>query len=401
MTIKPVLSDRRALILTLGALCALGAASIDMYLPALPSLAEELPGPAGGAQFTLSAFFLGMAFSQLVYGPLSDAMGRRTVLLGGLLVFVLASLACAMAESIPQLIGLRVLQALGAGVGGVVARAIVRDLYSGNQAASAQSLINLTMLVTPLLAPIIGGQLLTRFHWQSIFLVLALFGVTCIALTFFKVNESLPPQKRSTIHLATLLGGYARVLGNQYSLGCILTGAFAFGAFFAYLAGSPFVFIEIYAVPAERYGYFFSANIVGIMIAAFINSRVVLHAGPLLMLRIGVCVMALAAIVLLWSASTPGQLWHVVVPLFFVVGSIGIIGANAISCTLQLFSEIAGTAAATFGFIQMLIGALVGTAVGLLHDGSARPMCLVIAVMALTALSLCFSLIRAPRKGTE
>ena len=198
-----------------------------------------------------------------------------------------------------------------------------------------------------------------------------------------------------------MLGGYARVLGNQYSLGCILTGAFAFGAFFAYLAGSPFVFIEIYAVPAERYGYFFSANIVGIMIAAFINSRVVLHAGPLLMLRIGVCVMALAAIVLLWSASTPGQLWHVVVPLFFVVGSIGIIGANAISCTLQPFSEIAGTAAATFGFIQMLIGALVGTAVGLLHDGSARPMCLVIAVMALTALSLCFSLIRAPRKGTE
>ena len=387
------LSGRTGLILILGALSALGAASIDLYLPALPSLAEQLPGPPGGAQFTLSAFFIGLACSQVIYGPLSDAIGRKPVLLGGLSLFVLASFACAAATSIPQLIGLRVLQALGAGVGGVVARAIVRDLYHGNQAARAQSLINLAMLVTPLVAPILGSQLLNRFGWNSIFVVLAAFGVLCMLITGFRVPESLPPQTRATIRFSQLATGYMRVLRHRYSLGCLLTGSFAFGGFFAYLAGSPFVFIEIFGIKPTHYGYLFSINVVGIMLGAFINSHVVLQVGPLRMLRIGVAIITLGAIALLISALASAGFWGIVIPLFFVVGSIGMIGANAVSCTLQPFPDIAGTAAATFGFIQMMTGALVGAGIGFFYDGTVLPMALIIILMALASLGCCLFLV--------
>ena len=361
-----------------------------MYLPSLPTIEMELAGEPGVSQLTLSAFFVGLAVGQLIYGPASDALGRRKVLIWGIILYCFGGLACLFVETIEQLIFARLIQALGAAAGGVITRAIVRDLFSLDKAAQAQSFINLAFSITPLLAPTIGGYLLVLYGWRSIFLALLCFGLGCLIALVLRVPETLPFERRKTFSLMSLMTGYRRILGNRQSMGCIFTGAFAFACMFTYFAASPFIFIKIFEVPEERYGLLFGLNVIGIIIGNIINTRLVLRKGALVMLRVGSIISALGGLSLFIAiANNLFGIYGVIIPLFFVIGSLGFIGANAIAGALEPFPDLAGTTASLFGFLQMMLGAFVGGLVSLLHDGTALPMAVIIVLLSFMSLSSC------------
>ena len=376
------------LIFLLGALAALGAAAIDMYLPSLPSIQSELGGVSGNAQFTLSSFFIGLGVGQLFYGPISDALGRRKVLVVGLLLYCLGSLFCFFAGTMMELVIARFFQALGAAAGGVISRAMVRDVFNGEKAAQAQSFINLAFSLTPLMAPLVGGYLLIFFGWRSTFLALFLFGIICLLILVLKIPETLPIEKRNSLRLVPIVSGYKSVLRNSRSMGSIIAGALAFSCMFTYFAASPFIYIDLFKIPDQYYGFLFGLNVLGIIATSFINARTVLKYGPLVMLRIGVSIMCTGSIALVGMSNfqTMGII-GIIIPLFFVIGSIGFIGANAISIALEAFGELAGTTASLFGFTQMTLGAFCGFLVGFFHDGTAVPMGVIILILAFTSLA--------------
>jgi DHA1 family bicyclomycin/chloramphenicol resistance-like MFS transporter len=380
----------------LGALTAFGPLSIDMYLPALPALADSFAVDPSRVQLTLSAFFLGFGAGQLVYGPLSDRWGRRPPLLIGGGVYVLASIACALAPRVEWLIGLRLLQGLGACGGPLSARAVVRDLHERDRAARMLSLLMLVMGAAPLLAPLVGGQLLRAFGWRSIFVVLAAFGVLCLLGAGLGLPETLPPARRSRAGVREMIAAYGALLGHRAFVGYAVSSGAAYAGMFAYFAGSPFVFIRLHHVPAERYGLLFALNVLGLMACAAVNSRLVLVQGADRMLRQGVLAVAVAGLALFVTARTGwGGLPGLVVPIFVFMASLSFIGANATAGALAAFPHRAGTAAALAGTIQFGLGAGSAALVGTLHDGTATPMAVVIAVAGVTSLLVHRLVVRA------
>ena len=387
------------LTIILGALAALGAAAIDMYLPSLPRIDAELAAGTGQAQLTLGAFLIGIGIGQLFHGAISDAYGRRRVLIGGTVLYCLASLGCLTASDINELIAWRFAQALGAAAGGVISRAIVRDLYNMDEGARAQSFINMAFLVTPLLAPNIGGYLLAWFGWRAIFLLLCLFGAACLLALIIGVPESLPPDRRTPLSPGTLIRGYARILSDRQALGCLLASATSFACMFSFFAGSPFVYITVYGIAEQHYGLLFALNVVGIIVTNFINARLVVRVGAIRMMWIGCGICAAGGLVLAFTTTLAiGGLAGVVIPLVFVVGSLGFIGANALAGAMEPFPKLAATTASLLGFSRMILGAAAGAVISLIHDGTARPMGLLIGGLGVLSLLSCFLLIR-PRAG--
>jgi MFS transporter, DHA1 family, multidrug resistance protein len=372
--------------LVLGALTALGPMSIDMYLPALPMLADSFGARASGVQFTLSAFFLGFGAGQLVYGPLSDRWGRKPPLLAGIGLYVCASLLCALSARVTQLVTFRLLQGVGACAGPLIARAVIRDVYDHDRRASMLSLMVLIMGGAPLLAPLLGGQLLLAFGWRSIFATQSGFGVACFLGAWLRLAETLEDAKRSRADLPAMIQRYGSLLRDRVYLGYTVSSGAAFAGMFAYFAGSPFVFIRLYKVPPQDYGFLFALNVIGLMICAAANSRLVLRYGSDRMLHHGVAVVAAAGGALLLAAETGwGGLLGLVVPLVAYIASISFIGANAMAGALSGSRQIAGTAAALAGTIQFGLGALSGAVVGALYDGTAVPMAAVIAATGVTS----------------
>ncbi len=391
----------RGLTVILGTLAALGAAAIDMYLPGLPTIAADLDAAPGQVQLTLSAFFLGLGFGQLLYGAVSDALGRRRVMMVGVTLYCVASVGCIFATDVNELILARFIQAVGAAAGQVIARAMVRDVFELDDAARAQSFINLAFLVTPLLAPVIGGYVLIWFGWRAIFLVLCLFGTGCLLALALRVPETLPPERRTSLSIPLLLRNYATILRERQSLGCMLTSAFAFACMFTYFAVSPFVFITLFGVADEHYGFLFGLNVIGLMAANYLNAYLVLRFGALKMLRVGSLVSATSGMtlfVIIWFGI--GGLAGVVIPLIVVVGSLGFVGGNAIAGALAPFPRLAATTASLFGFGQMMLAGSVGAIAGLLHDGTALPMGIMIAVLSGFGFMFCLLLVRV-RDGAE
>lgn len=372
------------LIWILGLLAAFGPMSIDMYLPSLPAIGRDLSATAADVQLTLSAFFVGFAVGQLVYGPLSDRYGRRPMLLTGISLYVVTSALCALSPDVDDLIVYRLLHALGGGAGTVVARAIVRDKFDTDRGARMLSFMMLITGLAPLLAPLIGGQVLTLFGWRAIFWVLAGFGLICLLTVLFWLDETNPPDRRSRRGLLQTFAGYAEVLTHRKAVGCILAGGSAFAGMFAYISGTPFVYIELFGVAPTHYGYLFGLNVVGLMAGAYLNGRLVLRFGARRLMAVGTGMLVLAGIALLAAAWTgAGGLVGIVLPLFFYVAPLSFIGANAIARATADFPDRAGGVAAVFGAAQFGFGAIAGAAVGQLHDGSAVPMALVIAVCGL------------------
>lgn len=360
---------------------------MDTYLPALPTLADGFGTSASRVQLTLSAFFLGFGAGQLVYGPLSDRWGRRPPLLAGIALYVAASALCASATSIAALVVWRLLQGIGACAGPLIARAVVRDVYERDRAARMLSLMMLVMGAAPLVGPLLGGQLLLAFGWRSIFTTLAGFGVVCLLGAWLGLVETLERARRSPAGPVAMAARYGVLLRDRAYVGYTVASGAAYGGLFAYFAGSPFVFIRLYGVPAERYGFLFALNVLGLMGGAAVNSRLVVALGADRLLRHGVVAVTAAGLGLLAAALTgAGGLAGLVIPLFAFIAALSFIGANAMAGALAGFPQMAGTASALAGTIQFGFGAVSGVAVSALYDGSARPMAVVIAAAGLTSL---------------
>ncbi len=382
--------------LLLGALTGFGPMSIDMYLPALPAIAASLHSSASGAQLTLSSFFVGFGAGQLVYGPCSDRWGRRLPMLGGIVLYIAASCLCAVASGVGALTVFRLLQGLGACSGPLIARAMVRDLYDRDRGASMLSLMMLIMGAAPLLAPLVGGQLLVVSGWRSIFFVQTGFGVLCLLGGWFGAFETLEMAKRSGANAGEMLARYRGLLRDRTYLGYTISSGAAFSGMFAYFAGSPFVFIQLYRVPAQHYGFLFAVNIIGLMAGAAVNSRLVLRYGPDRLLQYGVTAAAVAGGVLLLTAVTgAGGLAGLVIPLAAYVSSLSFVGANAMAGALSRFRHVAGTASALAGTIQFTFAALAGLAVGAWNTGTAVPMAAVIAATGVASYITHRTLVRA------
>ena len=361
------------LALILGALAALGPLTIDMYLPSLPSIEQDLGTTASRTQLTLASYFAGLGIGQLAYGPLTDRFGRKSPLYVGLTLYLLASAGCALAPNAEALIALRFLQALGGAAGPVVMRAVVRDLYVGADAARLLSMLILVMGAAPILAPLLGGLLLTFASWRVIFVVLAVLGAACLALMATALPET--STTRTRIEPGTLVDGVKRLLGHRSFLAHTLTGAFSQAGMFAYISGSPFVLIELFHVSPQRYGWFFGANALGFIAASQVNHRLLAGRGPGALLARGtVATAAMGAILLALAVTGIGGLPAVAAALFGFMASLGFIGPNATALAMEEQGARAGLASAVLGSIQFGIAACASSMVGLLNDGSMRPM---------------------------
>lgn len=367
-------------IVILGGLIALAPLGIDMYLPALPELERAFAAATGPVQLTLSTFFLGFALGQAIYGPIADRFGRRPPLFAGLAMFVLASVGCAFAPSVEALAGLRFAQAIGACAGMVMSRAMVRDLFELRDAARVFSALMLVVGLAPILAPLLGGYLKLWFGWQSIFLFLAAFGLVCIAVAGPRLPETLKPGAASSLAPGAILGVYALLLGDRRFMGYALSGGLAISGMFAYIAGSPFVFIDLYRVPAERFGWWFGANALGFVLMAQVNGRMMRGAHPHRILGLVLIVQASAGLALLAAAATGfGGLIGIWLPLFVYISGLGFVMPNATALAMAPHGERAGAASALLGVMQFGLASLAATGLSAIHDGTAAPMALVVA----------------------
>ncbi|SDC24464.1 Bcr/CflA family multidrug efflux MFS transporter [Paraburkholderia lycopersici] len=353
------------LILLLGALAACGPLATDMYLPSLPAIAQSFGVSAAAAASTLTSFMAGFSIGMLLYGPVSDAYGRRPVLLGGIALFAVASVACWFSFSVGELVIVRFLQALGAGAASVLARAIARDAHEPSDAAKVLSMVAIVTSIGPLLAPLIGGQLLLIGGWRVVFVALTLFGLACAAAAYLRVPETWPPEKRESAAVLRSFAAYGRLLRDPLVWGHMLCGGMAFAAMFTYISATPFVYIEYFHVSPQHYGLFFGANVFGIMLGNFLNTRFIGRFGTLRMVSIASCVSVAASLfVALMCVTGWGGLWSIVFGLFFVVSVVGLLGANCATDLMYRYPKNAGAAAAVFGATQLGLGALASAAVG-------------------------------------
>jgi DHA1 family bicyclomycin/chloramphenicol resistance-like MFS transporter len=365
-------------ILILGALSAFGPLAIDFYLPGFPAMALAFGTDEKHIQATLAAYFLGLSIGQLVYGPVADRFGRRVPLLVGVTLFTLSSLLCAFAPTLDWLIVARFVQALGGCAGMVLARAIVSDKCDAVGSAKVFSQLMLVMGLAPILAPMLGGLLVNTWGWQWIFILLTFFSAACLAAVALGLPESMPAD-RPRQPLSGAMGAYGRLLLDRVFIGHAITGGIAMAGMFAYIAGSPFVFIKLYGVPAEHYGWLFGSNAAGFILMAQVNARLLARTGPALLLSRMVWVYLGAGVVLLaLAAMHTATLWPLLIPLFVCIASLGCIIPNASACAMNGQGARAGSASALLGCLQFSLAAGAASLVGMLHDGSALPMAWVI-----------------------
>lgn len=375
-------------ILILGALSAFGPLAIDFYLPAFPAMALAFGTDEQHVQLTLAAYFLGLSIGQLLYGPVADRFGRRFPLLAGVGLFTAASLACAFAPNLEWLLGARFIQALGGCAGMVISRAVVSDKCDAVGSAKVFSQLMLVMGLAPILAPMLGGLLVNTLGWQSIFLALTGFSALAALAVALGLPESMPAHVPRQ-PLSGALRQYARLLSDPVYLGHALTGGIAIAGMFAYIAGSPFVFIKLYGVPAEHFGWLFGINAAGFILVAQVNARLLAKRGPAFLLVRTVWVYLVAGLTLLAVSSLhTQQLWPLLIPLFICIASLGCILPNASACAMNGQGARAGSASAMLGCLQFSVAAGAASLVGVLHDGSAVPMAMVISLCGVLVVSV-------------
>lgn len=378
------------LLLILGGLSAFGPLAIDLYLPAFPAMAQSFSTDTEQIQLSLSAYFLGLALGQVFYGPIADRFGRRKPLLFGIGLFTFASVACAFAPSLEWLLAARFAQALGGCAGMVVNRAIVRDLCSPIESAKVFSQLMLVMGVAPILAPLAGGWLMLLGGWESIFISLALFSAAFGVLVLFRLPETLVVDGPRS-QLSSALGRYGRLLREPAFMFHALTGGIAMAGMFAYIAGSPFIFIELYGVPAEHYGWLFGLNSAGFILAAQLNGRLLRRRTPLQLLRSTTLLFMCGTLLLSLIASLEtDSLWPLMVPLFLCMALLALVVPNSSACALAGQGHQAGVASALMGTLQFAIAGLVSALVGALHDGTALPMALMISLCGLGSAAMAY-----------
>lgn len=354
---RPLARQRLVYALVLGLLASLGPLCIDLYLPALPEMAGELNTSTATAQLSLTAGLLGLGVGQLIFGPYSDKLGRMRPLLVSLTLLLFASLWCALAPNIDQLLIARLLQGLAGAGGAVISRAIARDLYSGHELTRFFALLMLVNGLAPIVAPVLGGAMLQFMDWRGIFGVLAGIAVLLFTLASLKLSESLPAERRSQGGILAMLQSLGGLLTQRQFMGLCLTQGFVMAGMFAYIGASPFVLQQIYGLSPQMFSLCFAINGVGLIISAQISSRLSIHWGERKVLKGGLTLAAISSLLLLLAASLHAPLVLLLVPLFFSVAVIGIVGPTASSLAMQSQGDKAGSASALIGVSMFALGA--------------------------------------------
>ncbi|MFI6685584.1 multidrug effflux MFS transporter [Streptomyces sp. NPDC050485] len=393
MTTKTGGTARFALLL--GALTALGPLANDTYLPSLPQIADDLNASASATQLSLTACLVGLGSGQMIAGPVSDRLGRRGPLMAGLMLFTLAGLACSYAPNIWVLVALRLLQGIGGATGIVIASAIVRDRHEGAAAARLFSTLMLVTGLAPILAPVAGGQILRATDWRGIFLGLAAAGAAIWLACLTALPETHEAAARQRAKDNATQGAFRTLLGDRLYVGYMLACGFAFAAMFAYIAGSPFVLQEIHGMSPQGFSYVFGVNALGLVIAAQVGGRIVHKTSPRRLLGIGVTGSALGGLGTLACALTHAPLAPLLVALFVIVTSVGLVLPNSMALAMDNHGEIAGAAAALIGFLMHIIGAAMVPLVGLAGKTSALPMGITAAALGVLAV-FSFTVIARP-----
>jgi DHA1 family bicyclomycin/chloramphenicol resistance-like MFS transporter len=384
----------------LGALSAFGPLSIDMYLPALPEMADDLGAAPSLVQLTLTACLLGLAAGQLLGGPISDARGRRGPLIAGLCLYVVASALCAAAPSVGALVLLRFVQGLAGAFGIVIARAIVRDLAQGREAAALFAALILVNGVAPIVAPVLGAGILHATTWRGVFALLALIGVALVAVAVLLLGETLPPEHRRPGGLRATLRTFRELVADPRFVGCVVSSGLAFAAMFAYISGSPFVLQEVYGASPTVFSLLFALNGLGIVLAGRLSGRLSErgHEPPEL-LRAGLLGVAAGGAALLVSVLAGLGLAGVLPSLFLTVACIGVIVPNAAALALSGHPSTAGAASGLLGVAQFAFGAAAAPLVGLAGEDTAVPMAIVIAALGAGALATFAALVWRPSRA--
>lgn len=374
---RPTLTP--VLLAVLALLSAFTPLSIDMYLPALPVIESELKASVGDIQLTLSAFMIAFGVGQIFYGPAGDRFGRRPVILGGIAVYVLASIGCAFAAAADQLVLLRLLQGLSACGGVVLARTMVRDLAERDQAARAMSLMMACTSIAPMLAPLLGGQILWFMGWRAIFFILAGIGLFAWTAAFIRLPETLRPEYRQPLVVSAILKRFGELLRHRAFMGYALTSSLQFAALFSFLSGSPFVFIQHYGIPPRLFGVLFGGMVVFMTVGSLLNAKFAPVFGAGRILRYAVIVPAVvgpAALVLGLIEAHSGTIgiWPFFLCFAPQIATISLIGPNGTAMALQRYPHMAGTASSLMGIMQFGLGAIFGAVVGQTFDGTIAPM---------------------------
>lgn len=391
-----------AWLLLLGALTALGPLSIDMYLPSFPAIAAEMAVDRGAVERTLAVFLIGLALGQLAYGPISDRYGRRPPMLAGLVIYTLGSLGCALAASADSFTLWRLLQALGGAAGVVMTRAVIRDRLDVQGSARAISSIMLVMGIAPILAPLAGGWMLGIGSWRGIFYFQVGFGLVCLAWAWRTMGETLLPEAARPLRVGSVMRTYAGLLRDRRLMVPALSGGFAMAGLFAYIAGSPFVLIALYGIPAQNFGFVFGLNALGLILMSQFNAHWLRTRPPLQILRRTGPLPALAGSALL-AMSLFGQppLALLMVALLVYVASLGAISPNTGAIAMGSQGRAAGAASAVVGTAVYFCGMLAGLAMSLLEGDSVLPLASVMAFCGVVSWWLGRGITAAPQPVPE
>lgn len=377
------------LVLILGLLSAIGPFAIDMYLPALPQIGSHLGADVGAVQASLTAFFLSIGVGQLLYGPVSDMVGRKPPLYFGLILFALASVGCALATNIETLVVFRFIQGLGAAAGMAVPRAVVRDLHTGHAAARMMSLLMLVFSVSPILAPLAGSAVIAVTSWRGVFWVVAVAAVLGLVATWRGVEETRTPEARLDSSLRGALQAYGLLLRDWHYLGLVFIGGSAMAGFFVYLAGSPFVLINHYGLSSTQYSMAFALNAIAFIGSAQFTARLGQRYGLVPVVKAAATGSGVVMVSLLSYYLLGGEELAVLIVLYFIASALmGLVIPTTSVLALEEHGAIAGTASALLGTLQMLSGAAAMQIVGLFSNGKPLPMVVGMAAGALVGVAL-------------
>ena len=379
--------NRFSLILLLGLLSALGPLSIDMYLPGFPVIAADLQTSVDRVSYSLSSYFIGVCVGQMLWGPLLDRFGRKRPLLMGLGIYMLASLGCAVSGSIEMLIGFRFLQALGGCVGMVAPRAVVRDVFPVSESAKIFSMLILVIGVSPIVAPTAGSFFITALGWHSVFLVLAVMSVLLLLAVIFFLSESKSPDPDFSLRPRPIVTKFLFVMREPQFYTYALTGAVASAGLYAYLSGSPFVFMQLFQVSEQHYSWIFALVAAGLIGSSQLNNVMLKKYSSAQIVRTALTVQALVGLLLaIGTAAGWGNLYVTIFLIFLYLCCQGFSFPNASALSMAPFSKEAGSASALMGAIQMGIGAFASALVGIFFNNTALPMTVVMAGCALLAV---------------
>ncbi|WP_416908368.1 MAG: multidrug effflux MFS transporter [Polymorphobacter sp.] len=391
----------RGELLLLGALTAFGAISIDLYLPTLPVIGRDFGATPAAVQLTFTAFFIGMAMGQLVYGPVSDRMGRRPAILFGCTLFTVSSIACAFAPTIDWLVAGRFVQALGCCAGMVVARAVVRDRYDHRDSARIFSLLVLVLAVAPMLAPSIGGWLAAVVSWRAVFVALALFGASLLAAVFFRLDESRSAATADKARGERWWASYADLLGRRRLMGYILLGGANGATLFSYIATAPDLVIEVWGFTSGQFSMIFAGVAVGVIGASQVNRVLLRRFSPDDILSVAVLAAAVSGVLALVLALAGAGPWGMIGVFALVLTSNGLIAANALAGALNVDPLRAGATSGLYGSGNFAMGALASGLTAALHDGTALPVAMVMAGSLVLGAVCYYAMARPPSGGVS